>query len=87
MLRRSLGWVFGVIIVAHKCQNVTTIWNANANLLLPAESESVFVAQDESKFWRQLGSAEVVKEGHLQSDMTLNPNMIQHLKLSRSDGI
>ena len=25
-------------------------------------------------------------ERHLQSDMTLNPNMIQHLKLSRPNG-
>ena len=51
-----------------------------------ALSESAFVARWK-QVWRQLGSAEVLKEGHLQSDMTLNPNMIQHLKLSRSNGI
>ena len=51
-----------------------------------ALSESAFVARWK-QLWRQQGSAEVLKEGHLQSDMTLNPNMIQHLKLSRSNGI
>ena len=37
-------------------------------------------------FWRQLGCAAVLKEGHLQAAMTSNPNLIQHLKLSRYNG-
>ena len=33
------------LLIAHKCQNVTTIWNASANLLLPRQSLKAYLLQ------------------------------------------